>query len=175
MLTVLAITAALLLQEPSPSATVLVGRVVSVTDGDTIDLLDENKTTHRIRLHGIDAPERAQPFSRRSRQHLADAVFGREVDVEVLGKDKYGRTIGRVLVEGDDVCLSLIRAGLAWHYVRYDQSPEYAAAEAAARAAKRGLWLDPHAIPPWDWRQLPKADRDAARKVAAGIEDQGED
>jgi endonuclease YncB( thermonuclease family) len=162
--------ASMLLADSPPPATVLAGRVVSVTDGDTLDVLDADKATHRIRLHGIDAPERAQPFSRRSRQHLADAVFGRDVEVSILGRDKYGRVIGVVSVEGRDVSLSLLEAGLAWHYVKYDQSEAYAEAESAAKQARRGLWLDNKPIPPWDWRKMPKADRDDARKAAAVFE-----
>ena len=115
----------------------LLGRVVS--DGDTIDVPDDAKTTNRIRLAGIDAPEPAQPFSR---QHLSECCCGKDVTVRVLGKDKHGRIIGHVSVNGDAACLSLLQAGLAWHYLIYDQSPEYAA------AAKRGL--DPRPIPPWD-------------------------
>jgi endonuclease YncB( thermonuclease family) len=171
MLRLITAAVVLFLAEPVGQAADLIGRVVSITDGDTIDVLDASKTTHRIRLHGIDTPERAQPFSKRARQHLSDAVFGRDVEVKVFGEDKYGRTIGQVLVDGDDVCLSLLEAGLAWHYVKYDQSKAYAAAEAAAKTARRGLWIDPNPIPPWDWRRLPKAQRDSARKLAAGIEE----
>lgn len=139
-------------------AELLEGLVVAVADGDTLTVLDDAKTQHRIRLSGIDAPERRQPFGTVSRQHLADAVFQRRVVVEFGKTDRYGRLVGKVLLDGEDECLAQITAGLAWHYKQYqrEQSPEdrqtYAAAEDAARAARLGLWRDPDPVPPWEWR-----------------------
>ena len=96
-------------------AATLSGKVVGISDGDTIDVLDSSKTTHRIRLAGIDAPEKAQPFGQRSKEHLSDSVFGKQVDVQGGKIDKYGRTVGKILVNGFDANLEQIRAGLAWH------------------------------------------------------------
>jgi endonuclease YncB( thermonuclease family) len=140
------------------------GRVVGVIDGDTIDVLDESKSTHRIRFHGIDAPERAQPFSRKSKDTLSELVFGKAVTVDHTKDDRYGRKIGRVFVDGQDVAIPMLEAGMAWQYVRYDQSKAYAAAEQAARDAQRGLWSEKNAIPPWEWRKMPKAERDLLRQ-----------
>ena len=112
----------------------------------------------KVRLAGIDAPEKAQPFGSVSKNHLSDRVFGRLVTVEWTKKDKYGRVIGRVIADGEDVCLNQIRSGLAWHYKHYaneqpaDQRTAYAAAEERARLEKAGLWGQPNQIPPWEFR-----------------------
>ena len=112
------------------------------------------KTQIRVRLEGIDTPERAQPFGRKAGQTLAKKVFGRVVQVDDLGKDRYGRTPGIVWRGKRNVNLELVREGWAWWYRKYaPKNKELATAEAAARKAKRGLWADAKPIPPWDWRQ----------------------
>jgi micrococcal nuclease len=146
-------------------ALALEGKVVGVIDGDTIDVLDSSKTQHRIRFDGIDAPERGQPFSSRAKSTLSDLVFGKTVRVDTEGTDKYDRTIGRVYVDGRDVGLAMLESGVAWHYTKYDQSKAYADGEKVARAARRGLWTDKNPIPPWEWRKMPKAERDTHRKA----------
>ena len=128
------------------------GRVVKVADGDTITILDAANVQHKIRFHGIDAPEKAQAFGQKSKQHLSSLVFGKDVRVKYKSRDKYGRILGTVYVDGKDVNLEMIRAGLAWHYKRYDNSPAYAAAESEASAARRGLWSDPNPTPPEEFR-----------------------
>lgn len=146
----------------------IVGKVVSVADGDTVTVLDATNVQHRIRLTGIDAPESSQAFGTRSRQHLADLVFGKQVTVQYEKNDRYGRTLGKVIAEGRDVCLEQLRAGLAWHYKYYEneQPPAdrqtYAQAEVEARAAKRGLWADANPIPPWDFRHGRRGATDGA-------------
>ena len=142
----------------SPLAT-FSGRVVRIEDGDTISVLDDANRNYKIRLQGIDAPEGGQAFGDRSRQNLADEVFGKQVSVEWSKRDQYGRIVGKVLVDGRDVCLEQIRAGMAWHYKYYqnEQSAEdrkmYADAEEEARMAKRGLWFDADPTPPWEFRR----------------------
>jgi micrococcal nuclease len=134
------------------------GKVIGVKDGDTVVVLDAEKRSHDIRLAGIDAPEKAQPFGNRSKEHLSNLVFGKQVEVQSDKTDKYGRTVGKVLINGRDANLEQIRAGFAWHYKEYakEQSPfdrsSYANAEASARNAKSGLWADPKPMPPWEWR-----------------------
>jgi endonuclease YncB( thermonuclease family) len=145
------------------TAAAIEGKVVGVIDGDTIDVLDSSKQQHRIRFDGIDTPERGQPFSSRAKSTLSALVFGKTVRVDTEGTDKYGRTIGRVYVDGRDVGLAMLEAGVAWHYTKYDQSKAYADGEKAAKDAGRGLWSDPHRVPPWEWRQLDKAERDRRR------------
>ena len=135
------------------------GRVVGVQDGDTITVLDSSNANHRIRLLGIDAPEKGQAFGNRSGENLSQAIFNRLVIIEWSKHDRYGRIVGKVVLEGQDICLEQIKTGMAWHYKYYqdDQTREdrelYAAAEIAARAAKAGLWIEPDPIPPWDFRR----------------------
>lgn len=137
----------------SSSSSDLVGRVVKVADGDTITVLDASKTQHKIRLQGIDAPEKGQAFGKVSRQYLAGMVAGREVRVAWQKRDRYQRILGTVFVDGKDANLEMLKAGLAWHYKKYDSTPAYAQAEAAARAAKRGLWQDKSPIEPESFRK----------------------
>ena len=140
-------------------AATLQGKVVSVADGDTLTVLDDKKTQHKIRLQGIDAPEKAQAFGQKSKQSLNQLVHSKMVTVEFEKKDKYGRTVGKVLLNGTDVCLEQIKLGMAWHYKQYqsEQSKEdrdtYAQAEQTARAQVLGLWKDKSPTPPWEFRR----------------------
>lgn len=134
-------------------------RVVGVSDGDTITVLDGSNQQHKVRLAGIDAPESRQAFGERAKQQLSDIVFGKTVTIIYDKQDRYGRTLGKVLLDGVDVNLAMLRAGLAWHYKDYErQQPladraEYAAEEAAARRAAGGLWADARPTAPWEWRR----------------------
>lgn len=140
-------------------AATLQGTVVGISDGDTITVLDTSKTTHKIRLSGIDAPESKQPFGNASKQALSDMVYRHTVTIDYDKEDRYGRKVGKVLVGGKDANLEQIRAGLAWHYKAYqkEQPPEdrleYTREEVKAREAGKGLWRDAQAVPPWEWRQ----------------------
>ena len=107
----------------------------------------------RVRLEGIDYAERGQDFSERAKQFTSDMVFGRVVTVDVRDIDRYGRLVARVSVDRQDVSLALVRAGLAWHFTRYSADPQLAAAEAAARSAKVGLWDHANPIAPWQFRR----------------------
>lgn len=141
-----------------PAAT-LVGEVVAVADGDTFTVLDASKNQYKVRLAGIDAPEKRQAFGEQSRQNLASLVFRRQVVVEWQKTDRYGRIVGKVRVGTVTVDLEQVRVGLAWHYKAYanEQSPadrdEYAKAEVEARRARRGLWLEASPVAPWDFRR----------------------
>ena len=141
----------------SPSSSDLVGRVVKVSDGDTITILDSSKTQHKIRLHGIDAPEKKQAFGNASRKFLAGLVANREVRVAWSKRDRYQRILGTVFVDGKDANLEMLKAGMAWHYKKYDSNPAYAQAESEARAAKRGLWQDKNQIEPEAFRKAKRA------------------
>lgn len=141
------------------SATEYTGRVVGVSDGDTVKVLDTANTLHKVRLAGIDAPESKQAWGQRSKQCLSGLVFGKTVIVQTGKTDRYGREVGKILVDGQDANLSQVITGMAWWYREYsrEQSQEdrksYEAAEQSARAAKRGLWGDSELIAPWDWRK----------------------
>jgi endonuclease YncB( thermonuclease family) len=146
----------------------IMGLVVAVTDGDTIKVLDADNNEYKVRLTGIDAPERGQPYSNVSRKHLASTVAGKEVFVESDKQDIYGRELGKVWVQPSDcpTCgktlnanYAQILAGLAWWYRYYakEQSPEdrgrYESAEDEAKARGWGLWADPDPINPYQWRK----------------------
>ena len=139
-----------------PAADELVGRVVSIADGDTLTLLVSRQQI-KVRLLDIDAPERRQPFGTRSRQSLADLCHGKPARVESTGADRYGRTLVRVHCAGVDANAEQVRRGMAWVYVQYapKDSPLYAV-QAEARAARRGLWQDAGPMPPWEWRRNAK-------------------
>ena len=149
-------------------ADTLTGRVVGVTDGDTITVLDANRQQHKIRLGGIDAPEKAQPFGQRSKENLSRLVFNKEVQVDWTKRDRYQRIVGKVWVQPSDcpTCPMTLDAGhaqitvgLAWWYRKYskEQSTEdrgrYEFSEQEARARRVGLWGEPDPMPPWEWRR----------------------
>jgi len=146
----------------------LQGKVIAVTDGDTIKVLDAGLKTHVIRLLGIDAPERKQPFGQQSRRHLSGLVFGQQVIVEWQLKDRDGRILGKVLASptgclhcepATDVNLAQVSSGHAWWYrqfARNQTAPDRVLYEHAEREAQRihiGLWVDDSPIPPWEWRK----------------------
>jgi endonuclease YncB( thermonuclease family) len=140
-------------------AATLEGHCIAVLDGDTVTILDSMNKQTRVRLMGIDAPEKAQAFGTRSKQALSDLVFSKQVSVEFSKKDKYGRTLGKIIVNGLDANLEQLKAGMAWHYKQYMKEqlvPDrklYADAEDLARAERRGLWIDKQPIEPWMWRK----------------------
>jgi endonuclease YncB( thermonuclease family) len=142
---------ALLLLFAAPPTETLVGKVVAVTDGDTIKILVGTDQV-KVRLAGIDAPESKQPFGTRAKQALSEKIFGQEVPVEAQGKDRYGRTLGTIFVGTRNINVEMVQEGMAWQFVKYDKSKSLAEAEAAARKAKRGLWADPNPVAPWEWR-----------------------
>ncbi len=139
-----------------PDAFSFTGKVVSVLDGDTIEVLHDGKA-ERIRLNGIDCPEKRQPFGQKAKQFTSAMVFGKHVTVEPLRKDRHGRTVGDVIVsDGSTVSRELLKAGLAWWYRKYSTDRSLEALELEAREAKRGIWSDPHPIPPWEMRHPSK-------------------
>lgn len=135
----------------------IIGQVVGVSDGDTITILDDlDKGRFRVRLYGIDAPEKRQAFGNKAKGYLSSLVFGKQVTIRYSSIDRYGRIVGRVYHDKQDICLAMLSAGLAWHYIHFDKSQEYAAAEKKARAGRLGLWSDRSAVPPWDFRRARK-------------------
>jgi len=152
-------------QQSSPAAAtgnsvqlVIEGKVIGVHDGDTITVLDQDNKKFAIRLQGIDAPELKQEFGAASQKNLAGMVLGKQVSIFWNKVDKYRRTVGTIMLDGRDVNIEQVKAGVAWHFKKYEdeQSPAdrrtYAAAEQAARSAKLGLWKDANPVAPGDWR-----------------------
>ena len=135
------------------------GRVVGVIDGDTIDVLMPGFQVVRVRLAGIDAPERGQAFGTAAKAALSELVFARQVVVHWKKRDRYERLVGKVTVSGADANLAMVARGMAWHYVRFEAEQArgdraaYAQAEREAREQRRGLWADPRPVAPWDHRK----------------------
>ena len=144
----------------------LTGKVIKVTDGDTVNVLTSDNETHRIRLSGIDAPEKKQAFGNRSKQALAELIDEKTVSVEFNKLDKYQRVVGKIMFNGQDVNLRQIKLGLAWHYKKYEKEQDvedrsiYANAEYIAQVVKAGLWFDANPTAQWDFR---KQKREAKR------------
>jgi endonuclease YncB( thermonuclease family) len=132
------------------------GKVVGVSDGDTITVLVDRKPI-KIRLEGIDAPESGQSFGNRSKQALSDMVFGKEVSIRKTGQDRYGRSLGFVSRDGIDINSKMIEEGWAWHYKKYNDDSTLAYLERQARAANKGLWAEANPIAPWEFRDRKKA------------------
>lgn len=128
------------------------GKVVAVADGDTLTILRDREQI-KIRLAEIDAPEKAQAYGQRAKQSLSDLCFGRQAAIQEHGRDRYGRTIGRVNCAGADANAEQVRRGMAWVYDRYASDPALYDLQREARAAHRGLWADAQPTPPWDWRK----------------------
>lgn len=137
----------------SSQAKEITGKVVGVTDGDTITLLDKEKKQHKIRLYGIDAPEQKQDYGQRSKQLLSALVFEDNVRVVYKSKDRYGRILGKIYNESLYVNAEMIRLGMAWHYKKYSKDKDLADLEEKARAGKVGLWSRHDAVPPWEFRR----------------------
>jgi len=143
------------------------GRCVGVGDGDTVSV-KLSRGAVKIRLEGIDCPELGQDFGMRAKQFTSNLVFGKTVQVLPYYPDEYGRIVGRVFVDGKDVSLELLKAGLAWHYKRGRYDPALAEAESAARRDKNGLWAMPNPVPPWEYRRPRRKHGPPLSIVAAG-------
>lgn len=145
---------ALILPFAFVAATASAERVVKVSDGDTITVLDENNKQIRVRLWGIDAPESKQAYGKAARSRLADNIAGKDVRLDVRGKDRYGRLLAVVWLGDENENLLQVRDGFAWHYVYYaKKATEYAEAEKYARERRLGLWKDSNPVPPWEYRR----------------------
>lgn len=142
----------------APQAFAWPGQVVSVTDGDTIKVLQDGRET-KIRLYGVDTPEKKMAFGQKAKDFTASMVAGKVVEVEPVDQDRYGRTVGIVTVAGRNLNEELVKNGFAWVYRQYCRRGEcstWLKEELQARAARIGLWADPAPVPPWDWRKAKK-------------------
>ena len=149
------------------------GLVVAISDGDTITLLTEDKRQIKIRLVGIDTPEKKQAFGTKARDHLASRIFKHDVEVDLRKQDQYGRHLGVIYIGGVDINQSMIQDGYAWFYKHYakeqpkEEALRYAKAEADARLKQRGLWADPNPVPPWEFRKEAKEEARAAKAASS--------
>lgn len=149
------------------------GRVVKVSDGDTIQVMNNN-VAEKIRLNGIDSPESGQAYGRQAKEFTADMVAGQVVTVEVRDTDRYGRTVGEViLLDGKNLNREIVTAGYAWWYRKYSNDASLGRLEEEARSARKGLWRDSRPMPPWEWRaaqrggQGPEANVEAVRALSS--------
>lgn len=131
-------------------------KVVRVVDGDTIVVLDENKTEIKIRLDGIDAPEKMQDFSAKSKEYLSSLIFGKTITVKTRRTDRYGRILGQIFVDDKDINYEMVKSGMAWHYRFFNRDRWLADAQVDAEFTKIGLWSMDNPIPPWEYRYRQK-------------------
>lgn len=131
------------------------GRVVRILDGDTYEVLAAGNKLVRVRMMGIDAPEKNQPFGQRSKQTLGILCGGQTVSVQPTGIDRYGRVLAYTFNrQGMNINAEMVRRGMAWHYTQYSNDPQLADAERFAQRNRVGLWIDPNPLAPWDFRKF---------------------
>ncbi|HEV2832284.1 MAG TPA: thermonuclease family protein [Hanamia sp.] len=140
------------------------GKVIKIVDGDTFDVLTNNNSTIRIRMNGIDCPERKQDYYQVCKNALAQFIFGKNVQLVTHGKDRYQRIIADVFYKNENINVAMIQNGFAWHYKKYSSDERMAKAEQNARIKKTGLWKMKDAIAPWDFRKLNKTKKKKASK-----------
>lgn len=144
------------------AANLIPGKIIAVSDGDTVTLLTTDKRQLKVRLVGIDTPEKKQAYGSKARDHLASHVFSQTVEVDIRKKDQYGRDLGVIYFGGNDINQLMIRDGYAWFYKHYakeqpkEEAIRYAESEREARSQGKGLWADPHPVPPWEFRKEAK-------------------
>lgn len=130
--------------------------VVGVSDGDTIKVRCGETEEEKVRLVQIDAPEKKQAFGSKAKDALSDLAFQKNIQLERSGTDRYGRTLGRIVLDGTDLNFEMVRLGFAWCYLKYLTDQSCVAIEADARQHRRGLWADASPVPPWEFRHRPK-------------------
>ena len=131
----------------------LIGKVIKVSDGDTVTILTEDKTQQKIRLNDIDAPEKKQAFGNKSKDNLAKYIAGRTVAVEYQKKDKYKRILGTIYYNNRDINLQQVKDGYAWVYKKYSNNQTYYKEEIKAKESKKGLWIEKNPVAPWEFRK----------------------
>lgn len=161
----------LLLLPVSAFCKFITGKVVGISDGDTITIIDDGKNRYKIRLYGVDCPESGQAFGNAAKKHTAALTAQKMATVEVFDTDRYGRTVGVVTVDGANVNQSLIEAGYAWQYRQYCKETfcsDWLQDEELARKALVGMWSDPEPVPPWEWRRGAKSKTSENNDVSGG-------
>ena len=158
---------------PAPPAAVVYGKtieerypakVVRIVDGDTLVVLNDANEQIKIRLEGIDTPEKGQPFGTKAKDMLGDLTFGKTATVAVTGQDWFGRTLGYIIADGVNANAAMIENGMAWHYVKYNKDEELAALQQQTQAVGLGLWADANPVAPWDWRAQKREEAKAKKQ-----------
>lgn len=145
----------------------LSGKVIGVKDGDTVEILEDQRPVV-VRFAHVDAPEKKQAYGNVAKKYLSDLIFGKTVQVVIAGKnDRYGRRIGEIYLKNQNINKDMVRAGLAWHYVQYSKDPVYAALQAEAQKKRVGLWQEARPQAPWEYRRQRR--EEAAQKRAAKL------
>jgi len=133
---------------------IIYGKVIHIADGDTYTLLVEKNKKIRVRMHGIDAPEKTMPFYSVSKNFLKNLIFQKEIKLKKVGQDRYGRTLGYTfLLDGTDITHEMLKAGMVWHFKRYSNDKILSKLEHEAKIKKNGLWIDENPIAPWEFRK----------------------
>jgi endonuclease YncB( thermonuclease family) len=135
-----------------PASTTWVGKAEAPIDGDTLRIRDENDKLHKVRIQGIESPEDGQPFFKAARDHLGKVTKGRDLQVTELGKDSTGYTLATIRINGQDLRIDILAAGMAWHQRSVVDDPVLEAEEREAKARHLGLWVDTDPVAPWEWR-----------------------
>ncbi|WP_162054333.1 thermonuclease family protein [Pontibacter pamirensis] len=152
---------------PDRPSTTAGDKVIGIKDGDTIELL-RNGQSETVRLYGVDTPEKKQAYGERARQFTSDLAFGKTVRLIVHNKDRYGRTVGTIMLpDGRNLNEELVKSGYAWHYAAYSKDMNLANAEVDARRFKRGLWQDPNPVAPWDFRKEKRSGNNNTSEASA--------
>lgn len=138
----------------SNAQTIVKGRAVRILDGDTFELLVNEKFLYKIRMADIDAPEKGQDFGQVAKQTLAALLMKKPLTVKYDALDRNQRLIGHVFVQNEHINLKMVEKGMAWHFKKYSKDETFARAENIARRQRSGLWSQPNAIPPWDYRKM---------------------
>ena len=129
-------------------------KVVGITDGDTFTVINRDNLQLKVRIYGIDAPEKKQPFGNKSKEYLSSLIYGKEIFIDVKSTDRYGRLVSYVFTpNGEDVSLLMLNQGMAWHFKEYDSTEKYSNAEQVAKGKKNGLWSDASPVAPWIFRR----------------------
>lgn len=152
-------TLMLLLSIAEVRAETMTGEVVGISDGDSITVIDSQNSEYKVRLRGIDAPEKGQPFWKVSKTSLSEMLYGKTIQVEWTKTDRYKRLIGKIRINDTDANLEQLKRGYAWHYKAFareqppEEAEEYGATEKVAKSYRIGLWSDMNPVPPWEWRK----------------------
>ena len=151
-LTILLLT---LLTTSLHAATIYTGKVIAITDGDTIKILTSDKQQIKVRLANIDSPEKKQPYGQKAKQILSDKIYGKKVTVEKVTTDRYKRMIGKVYLGDRYINAEMVADGYAWVYRKYNKDPKLLELEAEAKEQGKGLWAlqEDQRVPPWEWRK----------------------